>query len=72
MKKALSRLGAALAIFGIVFLLGDGAAQVMDMGASINFGDASEFEFILVRFWQIGLGLLVPGGILWMTMKQKV
>jgi hypothetical protein len=71
MKKALHWAGTALAVFGIIFLLGDGAAQIMDMGASVNFGDASEFEFVLVRFWQMGLGLLIPGGILWFATKQS-
>lgn len=71
MKKALHWLGIALAVFGVLFLLGDGAAQIMNMGASVNFGDASEFEFILVRFWQMGLALLIPGSILWFATKQS-
>ncbi len=70
MKKALRWLGGLLAVFGILFLLGDGVAQLMDMGANINLGDASKFEFILVRFWQVGLGLLIPGSILWFATKK--
>jgi hypothetical protein len=71
MKKTLRWLGTALAIFGVLFLLGDGAAQMMNMGASVNFGDESEFEFILVRFWQMGVALLIPGSLLWFATKRN-
>lgn len=35
----------------------------MFLGAtpSINFGDSTKFEFGLKPFWEIGLGMLVPG-----------
>jgi hypothetical protein len=48
-----------------VFFIG---AQVMghflNMPPTINFGDSSKFEFILVSFWQVGLVFLIGASIL--------
>ena len=64
-KNALTRLARAVVLAGAVFFLG---AQAMGawLGAnpSINFGDASRFEFILVPFWQVGLAALIGWGLL--------
>jgi hypothetical protein len=35
----------------------------MGLGASYNFGDPTQFQFILVPFWQIGLAIAAIGGV---------
>jgi hypothetical protein len=51
--------------FGIFFLACQILGALLGAQPSINFGDPSEFEFILVPFWQIGLAFLIPGLIVW-------
>ena len=53
--------GAAGAFFLAAWVMG------LWMGAlpSVNFGDARKMEFVLVPFWQLGLGLL--GG--WLALR---
>ena len=48
-------------VFGVAvfFIAAQVAGYFLNMPPTINFGDSSKFEFILVSFWQIGLGLLV-------------
>lgn len=48
-------------IAAVFFLAAQLAGYVLSMPPTVNFGDASQFEFILVSFWQIGLVLLVAG-----------
>ena len=49
------RIALATAIF---FLAAQLAGYFLNMPPTVNFGDSSKFEFILVSFWQIGTGLL--------------
>ncbi|HKL77559.1 MAG TPA: hypothetical protein VJ985_04230 [Gammaproteobacteria bacterium] len=59
-----ARWGAGLALaLGVFFLACQGMGALLGAQPSINFGDPSQFEFILVPFWQIGLGLAVPGTV---------
>ena len=39
---------------GIFFLAAQGMGFLLGASPSINFGDASKFEFILVAFWKLG------------------
>jgi len=57
---------------GLFFLASQGMGILLGAKPSINFGDPSQFEFILVPFWQIGLALLIPGGILWYLSGNRV
>lgn len=50
------RIALATAIF---FLVAQFAGYFLNMPPTVNFGDSSKFEFILVSFWQIGLVLLI-------------
>jgi len=40
------------------FLLAQVMGYIPNMPPTINFGDSSKFEFILVSFWQVGLAFL--------------
>jgi len=50
-------------VFGIsiFFIAAQIAGYFLSMPPTINFGDSSKFEFILVSFWQIGVAFLVAG-----------
>ena len=39
------------------------AGAYLSAAPSINFGDENKFEFVLVRFWKLGLAALVIGYI---------
>jgi len=43
----------------IFFIAAQIAGHFLSMPPTINFGDSSKFEFILVSFWQIGLAFFV-------------
>ena len=53
-----ARIALATAIF---FFAAQMAGYFLNMPPTVNFGDSSKFEFILVSFWQIGVGLLIAG-----------
>jgi hypothetical protein len=45
------------------------------LGASYNFGDPTQFQFILVPFWQIGLAIAAIGAaslLVWWRLKRGV
>jgi hypothetical protein len=63
MRMALRWAGYLLGGVGIAVMLGAGVMGYMGMSASYNLGDPAKFEFILIPFWQIGLGLAVVGGV---------
>jgi hypothetical protein len=46
---------------GLFFLASQAAGMLLGATPSINFGDSTKFEFDLKPFWQIGLGMFVPG-----------
>ena len=59
MQKSITwsvRIALSTAIF---FLAAQVAGYFLNMPPSVNFGDSSKFEFILVSFWQIGVALLI-------------
>jgi len=63
MRKALLWAGVVLCVVGIGLV---GASVVMShlgFSPSFNLGDPAKFQFILVPFWQIGLGVAVLGAI---------
>ena len=67
-----ARWGAGITLaLGAFFLACQGMGALLGAQPSINFGDPSQFEFILVPFWQIGLGLLIPGAALWRLARQR-
>jgi hypothetical protein len=62
MQKALLGLGGLLCVVGALLIAANFVMGLMGFGTSVNFGDATKFEFILVPFWQIGLAVAVIGG----------
>jgi len=46
------------------FLAAQAAGVYLSMAPTVNFGDSSKFEFILVSFWQIGLAFLIAAVIM--------
>jgi len=46
------------------FLMAQAAGIFLSMPPTINFGDSSKFEFILVSFWQVGLAFLIAALVL--------
>jgi len=48
----------------ILFFLAQMAGYFLNMPPTINFGDSSKFEFILISFWKIGLVFLLAGIVL--------
>jgi hypothetical protein len=60
MRKALLWLGVALCVVGV----GVAVASAVLNNPSYNLGDPTKFQFILVPFWQIGLGIAVVGAVI--------
>ncbi|MFV2059881.1 MAG: hypothetical protein ACC653_04300 [Gammaproteobacteria bacterium] len=53
------------------FLLAQGMGIILSMPPTINFGDSSKFEFILVSFWQVGLVFLFVALVLKFLGRNK-
>ncbi|MBU6442575.1 MAG: transporter [Alphaproteobacteria bacterium] len=53
--------GWLLVILGVFFLACQAAGMVLGAAPSINFADSTKGDFDLRPFWEIGLGMLVPG-----------
>ncbi len=53
------------------FIIAQVMGIILSMPPTINFGDASKFEFILVSFWQVGLAFLVVALILKFLGRNK-
>lgn len=71
MNKAITwsvRIALATAVF---FLAAQVAGYFLSMPPTVNFGDSSKFEFILVSFWQIGSALLIVSLIIHYLSKLK-
>jgi len=66
-KKAITWSSRIVLIAAGFFLLAQAAGHFLNMPPTINFGDSSKFEFILVSFWQVGVGFLIAGIILKFT-----
>jgi hypothetical protein len=62
MRKALLWLGGLLVAAGVI-VIGASVVVTATRGGmpSVNLGDPSQFQFILVPLWAIGLGLAVIG-----------
>jgi hypothetical protein len=63
MRKALFWAGVLLLAFGIAMVGASAVLTYLGLSASFNLGDPAKFQFILVPFWQVGLGLAVLGAI---------
>jgi hypothetical protein len=63
MRKTFFWIGGMLCAFGAAVIVASLVMKVMGVDASYNFGDPAKFQFVLVPFWQIGLGILILGGL---------
>ncbi len=62
MGRVLIWLGGFFFAAGLLLIAANVVMHFMGLGASYNFGDPSQFEFILVPFWQIGVAFIALGG----------
>jgi len=67
MQKMITWSGRIVFAVSAFFLAAQLAGYFLNMPPTVNFGDSSKFEFILVSFWQIGLAFLVAGLIIKFT-----
>ena len=63
-KKMILWSGKIVLIASGFFMAAQLAGYFLSMPPTINFGDSSKFEIILVSFWQVGLVFLIIGFIL--------
>jgi hypothetical protein len=63
MRKTFLWIGGMLCGLGAAVIVASLVMKVLGVDASYNFGDPAKFQFVLVPFWQIGLGIAVVGGI---------
>jgi hypothetical protein len=63
MQKLLLWVGGLFCAVGAAVIVASLVLSVMGLGASYNFGDPTQFQFILVPFWQIGLAIAAIGGV---------
>jgi len=61
MPKSLLWVGALLCGVGMAVIIASAVMGYMGLNASYNLGDPTKFEFVLIPFWEIGLGALVLG-----------
>ena len=60
-RKALLWIGGLLCGVGAAVIAASIAMAYMGLSASYNFGDPAKFQFVLVPFWQVGLGVAAIG-----------
>jgi hypothetical protein len=70
MRKALFWIGVLLLAVGIAVVGASAVLAYLGLVASFNLGDPAKFQFILVPFWQVGLGLAVLGAICILAARQ--
>ena len=64
MQRIFFWFGGLLCILGAALVTASGVMIYMGLGASYNLGDPTKFQFVLVPFWQIGLGIAAVGVVL--------
>ncbi len=63
MGRVLIWLGGVFLAAGLLLIAANVVLHFVGLSASYNFGDPSQFEFILVPFWQIGVALIALGAV---------
>jgi len=63
MRKVSLWLGGVLLVVGIAVVGASAVLAYLGFSPSYNLGDPAKFQFVLVPFWQIGLGFAVLGAI---------
>ena len=70
-KPALWAARGAMA-FGLFFIVCYPTGLFLGLKPLINFGDSRNFEFIIWKFWSVGLVMLIPGWIFWSFASNKL
>lgn len=63
MRKALFWLGVLLLAIGVAVVGASAVLTYLGLSASFNLGDPAKFQFFLVPFWQVGLGIAALGAL---------
>ena len=63
--------GKLLIYVALFFFACEAAGWYLGAAPSLNLGDENNFEFILVRFWKLGLGALVLGLIYTLVARRS-
>lgn len=71
MDGPLRLMGKILIGVALFYLACELAGAYLGAKPSHNFGDESKFEFILVRFWKVGIASLVIGSIYLLLGKRQ-
>ncbi|VAW58726.1 hypothetical protein MNBD_GAMMA08-2405 [hydrothermal vent metagenome] len=69
--KASTLLGRVVFGVSVFFIAAQLAGYFLNMPPTINFGDSSKFEFILVSFWKIGAAFFIAGLIIKFSRKSN-
>lgn len=70
MWRPLFWLGAALCATGAVVVVASAIMAYLGLSASYNLGDPAKFQFVLVPFWLIGVGLAGIGVLFLLASSQ--
>ncbi len=62
MQRILRFLGWLFCIVGLVLIAVYVVMTYMGLAASLNFGNPTKFEFVLVPLWEVGLAVGIVGG----------
>ena len=71
MEKSILWSGRIALYTAVFFIAAQIAGYFLNMPPTVNFGDSSKFEFILVSFWQIGTALLIASLIIKYLLSVK-
>jgi hypothetical protein len=71
MQRTLLWLGGLFCTIGTAVIVASLVLSFMGLGASYNFGDPTQFQFILVPFWQIGLAIAAIGAVCLLVWRRS-
>jgi hypothetical protein len=63
MGRLLIWLGGIFLVGGFLLIAANVVMHFMGLSASYNLGDPSQFKFILISFWHIGIALVCIGAL---------
>ena len=63
MGRLLIWLGGIFLVGGLLLIAANVVMHFMGLSASYNLGDPSQFEFVLISFWHIGIALVCIGAL---------
>lgn len=63
MHRIFNLVGVLCCVTGAALIVANVALASLGFDATYNFGDPSQFEFILIPFWQLGLAIAFLGTV---------